>query len=133
MAKKKHNQPSEPGPNAPPEVARDKKYNRRIFKHGMLVRRTDILKQWKPAWIVVREDKFCWYKDQKSAEEANKKSGGMPYVDGLADTEDEYEMGGRKHVFSFNSRGKTTFIQCSSDEERAEWIAIIKKVVKGEI
>ena len=123
---------STPTPTTTQEVARDKKFNRRIFKQGMLERRTDILKKWKPVYFVVREDKFCWYKDEKSASEGKKKTGGMNYTGALVDKEDEVEMK-KQFVFSFNSRGKACFVACSNEAERDEWMLILKKVVKGQV
>jgi hypothetical protein len=106
------------------------KWGRKVYKCGYVPRRTDILKKWKPVYLVVREDKFCWFKSKEAFENGKKKSGGMTYIEGFVDREHENEFGGRKFIFSYNSRNRVCFIQASSEEDRNEWIQMVKQAIK---
>ncbi len=52
------------------EVAHDGK---QIYRKGVLIRQTDILKKWKECYFVLREDKLTYYNNEEEFQKNPKK------------------------------------------------------------
>jgi len=105
------------------------KDGKRVLKMGEMLKRSDILKKWKPRFFVAREDKFIWFKSMNNFQMGGKPEGSMVYKQALVDLEDVSEVG-RENVFSFNSRGRACYILPKDQAERDEWVAALKKIVR---
>ncbi|KAL0485311.1 hypothetical protein AKO1_011672 [Acrasis kona] len=104
----------------------------KIYRKGMLLRRSDFLKKWKDCYMVLREDKIVYYDSEEDYNKSPKKYSGQIFLtEAMVDEEEKADFKAEGEVFSICSRGRQVYFQTTKGEEdKKQWMDSIRQIIR---
>lgn len=110
----------------------DRKMKKRVIKEGILQKKTSLLKQWRPRFVVLNRQMLCTFKKEDDQKRGRTAEARIFLVD--IETTEKFETKKRKHCFNLIVEGKPFFsFCCSSELDRELWMLSVQTAKENEL
>jgi hypothetical protein len=96
-------------------------------KRGVLKMKHGFMGNWKEFYCVLRSDKMIYYKSKKDYHDGESQVGSIFLISASIDYQEDVKN--HENCFNLISRGNDNLFECSSVEERKEWVNEIRHVI----
>lgn len=103
----------------------------RVIKEGFLQKKTSLLKQWRPRFIVLNRQLLCIFKKEDDEKRGRTAEGRIFVMD--IDAIEKFETKKRKHCFNLIVEGKPVSFCCSSELDRELWMRSVQTAKDNEL
>lgn len=111
---------------------RDMKMKRRVIKEGILHKKTSLLKQWRPRFVVLNRQMLCTFKKEDDQKRGRTAEARIFLMD--IESIEKFESKKKKHCFNLIVEGKPFFsFSCSSELDREMWMRSVQTAKENEL
>lgn len=111
---------------------RDMKMKKRVIKEGFLQKKTSLLKQWRPRFVVLNRQMLCTFKKEDDQKRGRTAEARIFLID--IESIEKFETKKRKHCFNLIVEGKPFFsFCCSSELDREMWMRSVQTAKENEL
>ncbi|KAJ7361746.1 hypothetical protein OS493_014386 [Desmophyllum pertusum] len=105
---------------------------KRVIKEGILQKKTSLLKQWRPRFVVLNRQLLCTFKKEDDEKRGRTAEARIFLMD--IESIEKFETKKRKHCFNLIVEGKPFFsFCCSSELDRELWVRSVQTAKENEL
>lgn len=107
------------------------KGKKRVIKEGFLQKKSSLLRQWRPRFVVLNRQLLCIFKKEDDEQRGRTAAGRIFLMD--IEAIQQFETKKRKHCFNLIVEGKPLSFCCSSELDRECWIRSVQTAKDNEL